>query len=88
LTERQSLSQTWDRKERRRRLIFSKLEFGAPISAHCSVCNHPFEVILGELDNLGTAHERLAAIFDEHVCKEDVNQGAAEAVIPRNTGIN
>jgi hypothetical protein len=63
-------------KERRRRLIFSKVEFGAPVSARCSVCNHSFEVILGKNDKLGTARGRLVAMFDEHVCQENVNHAS------------
>jgi hypothetical protein len=57
-------------KSRRRRLIFSKVEYGAPVAARCSVCHRPFEVELGDKEPLSAAHEKLAELFDSHTCDE------------------
>ena len=62
-------------KARRRRLIFSKIEFGAPVAAHCSVCHRQFEIVLDAKDSLGVAHDKLAAMFDEHTCHEEGGPG-------------
>ena len=67
-------------KARRRRLIFSKIEFGAPVAARCSVCHRPFEAAFDEQMTLGAAHGKLAEMFDAHVCNEDANQTAAQTV--------
>lgn len=55
---------------RRRRLILTKIEYGAPIAAHCSVCQRQFEAGLGENESLSTAHSKLAAMSDDHSCTD------------------
>jgi hypothetical protein len=80
LTIRSGMWQDSHMKPRRRRLIFFKVEYGAPVAARCSVCHRPFEVTLGKSDALDSAHNKLADMFDEHTCLEDVNQNAARIV--------
>lgn len=67
-------------KSRRRRLILSKVEYGAPVGGRCSVCHRPFEVALGNSDSLDSAHQRLADLFDAHTCDEDSSLAALRVV--------
>ncbi len=65
-------------KSRRRRLIFSKVEFGAPVAARCSVCHRPFDVELADKEPLSAAHHKLAEMFDSHTCDENASQPGRE----------
>ncbi len=72
-------------KSRRRRLIVSKVEYGAPVAARCSVCHSPIEVELGDKEPLSAAHEKLAAKFDSHICDEASSRSAQR--VPEATGV-
>jgi hypothetical protein len=67
-------------KSSTRRLIFSNVTCGAPVAGHCSVCHRPFEIAFDDKMTLGEAHDRLAEMFNVHVCNEEVNQAAARIV--------
>lgn len=67
---------------RRRRLIVTKVEYGVPVAAVCSVCHRLFEAGLGESESLSTAHNKLAAMFEDHACAE----AEAAVLIVRDTG--
>jgi hypothetical protein len=54
---------------RKRRLIFSKVDFVSPLAARCSACQRPFEVRLEDGTPLGTAYQRITAMFDGHSCE-------------------
>ncbi len=63
-------------KARRHRMIVSRIEYGAPMAGHCSVCHRPFEVELSASETLSEAKERLNTLFEQHVCQEDSSQVA------------
>ena len=65
-----------DMKLRRRTLIATKVRYGARVAGRCSVCHRPFEIDLNEHSSLDNANQKLAAIFEEHTCEEDMNQPA------------
>ena len=57
---------------RKRRLIFSQFELGAPITARCSNCHRPFEI--RERMALSEATKKITAMFDAHACREDISK--------------
>jgi len=67
-------------RTRRRKLIVSRVEYGAITAGRCSVCHRSFEVELGPDEALSDAGERLQAIFDHHVCSQEANQANARIV--------
>ena len=66
-------------KTRRRRMIVSRVEYGAPIAGSCSVCHLAFEVELPSDKALSEARERLNALFEVHVCDERKEDGKARS---------
>ncbi len=67
-------------RSRRRTLIPYKVEYGTPTAGRCSVCCRPFEVELGGAEALSAANERLRAMFNAHMCNEDMSLAAPPVV--------
>jgi hypothetical protein len=61
-------------RTRRRKLIVSRIEYGAITAGRCSACHRTFEIELGPDEALSEARERLQAIFDDHVCNKEADQ--------------
>jgi hypothetical protein len=59
---------------RRRRLIFSQVNFKAPLAARCSTCQRPFEVRLDDGTPFGIAYQKITAMFDKHNCNQGINR--------------
>lgn len=53
---------------RRYRLIVTRVEYGAPVAARCSVCDRLFEVSLDALGSIANANQELGAMFEDHTC--------------------
>src|SRR5262249_44358189 len=80
LTVRRRRRETLKVKSRTRRLIFSRIEFGAPVAGHCSVCDRSFEIAFEDKMTLGEAHRRLGDMFNDHVCNDSVKQPGPQLV--------
>ena len=61
-------------------MIVYRVEYGTPLAGHCSVCYRLLEVELASGEALDSAKERLAALFEQHVCGEDSGLAALRVV--------